>query len=94
MPPSKTRDPAQKMIPRNAIIEAELVEQFALVPCPPTHHRLILVANLVSRRNHCSRAGKLERNVVIFADRRAGVLAYVRSGEQECRTSSSSCQGC
>ena len=44
MPPSKTRDPAQKMIPRNAIIEAELVEQFALVPCPPTHHRLILVA--------------------------------------------------
>jgi hypothetical protein len=30
-------DPSQKMILRNAIIEAELVEQLALVPLLPTH---------------------------------------------------------
>jgi hypothetical protein len=32
-------DPSQKMVLRNAIVEAELVEQLALVPPPPTHHR-------------------------------------------------------
>ena len=32
-------DPSQKMVLRNAIIEAELVEQLALVPPLPTHHR-------------------------------------------------------
>jgi hypothetical protein len=34
----------------------------------------------LAKVNHdlIERAGKLERNVVIFADRRAGVLAYVR----------------
>jgi len=31
--------PSQKMVLRNAIIEAELVEQLALVPPLPTHHR-------------------------------------------------------
>jgi hypothetical protein len=35
-------DPSQKMILRNAIIEAELVEQLALVPPLPTHHRPVL----------------------------------------------------
>jgi hypothetical protein len=31
-------DPAQQMVLRNAIIEAELIEQLALVPPPPPHH--------------------------------------------------------
>jgi len=35
-------DPSQKMVLRNAIIEAELVEQLALVPPLPTHHRPVL----------------------------------------------------
>jgi len=35
-------DPAQKMALRNAIIEAELVEQLRLIPSPLTHHPPIL----------------------------------------------------
>jgi hypothetical protein len=35
-------DPSQKMVLRNAIIEAELVEQLAMVPPLPTHHRPVL----------------------------------------------------
>jgi hypothetical protein len=35
-------DPSQKMVLRNAIIEAELVKQLALVPPLPTHHRPVL----------------------------------------------------
>src|SRR5665648_741344 len=35
-------DPAQKMVLRNAIIEAELVEQLALVSPLPTHHPPVL----------------------------------------------------
>jgi hypothetical protein len=35
-------DPAQKMVLWNAIIEAERVEQPALVPPLPTHHRPVL----------------------------------------------------
>jgi hypothetical protein len=38
--------PAQKMTLRNAIIEAELIEQLTLVPPLPPHHRRIPVANL------------------------------------------------
>ena len=47
-------DPAQKMVLRNAIIEAELVEQLALSRlCRPIIARSS-VANLLSRRNHRS----------------------------------------
>jgi hypothetical protein len=35
-------NPAQKMALRNAVIETELVEQLALVPPLPTHHRPVL----------------------------------------------------
>src|SRR5680860_1804622 len=42
------------MVLRNAIIEAELVEQLALVPPLPTHHRPSSVADVLSRRNHRS----------------------------------------
>jgi hypothetical protein len=35
-------DPAEKMVLRNAIVEAELVEKLALVPLLPTHHYPIL----------------------------------------------------
>src|SRR5438552_2501245 len=38
----KHRDPSQKMILRNAIIEAELIEQLALVPSLATHHHRAL----------------------------------------------------
>src|SRR5665648_658399 len=47
-------DPAQKMVLRNAIIEAELVKQLALVSPLPTHHRPSSVADVLSRRNHRS----------------------------------------
>src|SRR5665811_2172499 len=47
-------DPSQKMVLRNAIIEAELVEQLALVSPLPTHHRPSSVADVLSRRNHRS----------------------------------------
>jgi hypothetical protein len=38
----KHLDPSQKMILRDAIIEAKLIEQLALVPPLPTHHRPVL----------------------------------------------------
>jgi hypothetical protein len=41
-------DPAQKMVLRNAIVEAELVEKLALVPPLPPHHRRSSVANVLS----------------------------------------------
>jgi hypothetical protein len=41
-PRHKYIDPSQKMVLRNAIIEAELVEQLTLVPPLPTHHRPVL----------------------------------------------------
>jgi len=34
-------DPAQKMVLRNAIIKAKLVEQLGLIPPPTPHHRRI-----------------------------------------------------
>src|SRR6516165_8492366 len=39
----------QQMVRRNAILEAELVEQLPLIPLPPPHHRRVPAAEYAQR---------------------------------------------